>query len=540
MKIPPLLRRTDLLTGESLASLLERLVHLNYYENSGMIKWICQHSFEANPKKDNIFRPKNADTFLHLSQLTMINEEQLFDSSDHRFASVITPLDKKKAWMAWHNSEPKQILIQISLKKVRSNFSAQFCPLCLKDSAYHRLSWVPFASLVCLQHQCLLIDQCLKCGKKVSVMEIVNKACKNCKADLTQNKPVSVADDKFGLFSQQVIQSWFSIACPSPLDYGLPKQHPSVLYHLLDKIRMTLLHSQDGQNNLLTLLGDQSFQVTDKLKNNNNPALATYYLYRTAFQVITDWPDEFFSFLYAYSRDKEKRNTHKATVLPQCFQNIWNCSDFQFLHETLLTYFEIYEFKLPNSMLKNLKDLPWFIQKLGLWTKERTAQELEVSITTLHRLLGSISFSICRWRQVIPQLFISKNVLWIKQLWKVGLPITHACCWFGFTKIEILNLLQLNILSSHYLSTGTNQHWMLIDILSIKIFFERVISRLLLYDGNKDDLIHFRKVSSVPSISSSSLLQRIADGLLFAYKCSPSVDSLDDIYFIKSMFSKPK
>ena len=72
----PLLRRSKLLPGESLPSLLERLAKLNYYEHSRVIENICRIR-TGNRYVDNAARPKSAQTFLQLARLTRVNEHQM-------------------------------------------------------------------------------------------------------------------------------------------------------------------------------------------------------------------------------------------------------------------------------------------------------------------------------------------------------------------------------------------------------------------------------------------------------------------------------
>ena len=86
-----LLRRTQLLPGESLPSLLERLAQLNYYPHSGVLGWICRERIGDSAPQNNIARPKQAQTFFQLAQLTQISPEELFAASDHRFAPKSTP-----------------------------------------------------------------------------------------------------------------------------------------------------------------------------------------------------------------------------------------------------------------------------------------------------------------------------------------------------------------------------------------------------------------------------------------------------------------
>jgi hypothetical protein len=86
----PLLRRTQLLPGESLVSLLERLTLLNYYPTRLTLDHICRHRLKIPADKDDLTRPKWAETFQQLSDLTKISPEALYAASLHRFAPCLT------------------------------------------------------------------------------------------------------------------------------------------------------------------------------------------------------------------------------------------------------------------------------------------------------------------------------------------------------------------------------------------------------------------------------------------------------------------
>ena len=54
--IPPLLRRTQLLPGESLPSLLERLAQLNYYPSLRMLSCICCDHMDTPTNQDDLLK----------------------------------------------------------------------------------------------------------------------------------------------------------------------------------------------------------------------------------------------------------------------------------------------------------------------------------------------------------------------------------------------------------------------------------------------------------------------------------------------------
>lgn len=83
---------------------------------------------------------------------------------------------------------------------------AQFCPRCLAETTYHRLAWLPQAVSVCLAHRCLLVKGCPRCGARLKIVDVVEGCCGQCDFDLRTSSTISVADDAFSLFSQDLIQ----------------------------------------------------------------------------------------------------------------------------------------------------------------------------------------------------------------------------------------------------------------------------------------------------------------------------------------------
>ena len=550
MNVLPLLRRTQLLPGESLLSLLERLAQLNYYNHSGMMGWICHEGTENPCSLDNVARPKQVRTFFQLAQLTMIGPEELFAASDHCFAPVLTAPGKEKAFMPWPDGEPKQVITKAVVRhRIRRSSATQFCPLCLKESTYHRLSWIPVASNTCLRHECLLVHQCPQCGRNVSVAEIVKRQCKACKADLSEAQSVSVAGDELGMLSQQVIQSWLTVAPAPELPYGcaLPDHPPAVMYRLLDGLRLSLLTCQDDWPNLPDPLAGLSEQIKQKLHPGRRMSPASsYYLYRAAFKGIGHWPQGFYQFLDAYSQRNHKTQTSRSmrgrlgTFGYNWLRKAWQGPEFEFVQQSLVDYLLTRQIPLPYTMVKRFKDIPWFIERSGLWTKEQTAQALGISAQALNRLFLYGPLGKCLWpgSRSHFRLFQREKVLAIKKQWEEGLPLKHASCWLGLGPREVVRLVELGALTvERGLDSENSVDWIL-NKPSVIAFFETVVSQLRLYQGDPYDLVSLH--SAVRSmawvgIDSMTLLKCVADGILPGYKLKSSLQSLSFVYFLDSM-----
>jgi len=350
----PLLRRSNLLPGESLPSLLERLSLLNYY-NTGTIGWLC-HSNESNQCRINITQPNSAQAFFQLAQLTLISPEDLLAASKHFFAPLLYSSKNTKTFMRWFDGKNIQLL-NIAYRKIRPSHAAQFCPICLKNSPYHRLAWMPISSAICLQHKCLLLDQCPTCLKNITVAEIVAHQCKACKTDLAQIPPASAIDyNELGILSQRVIQSWLSLVpAPSlPINHTLPES--SAVMHLLwERLRMSLLTCQVDWNSLQTPLAGLHLYIPKTLNLRKKlPPKYAYYLYSKTFAGILNWPQGFYDFLDAYGQRNFNvfwsRNIRvRLGSLGQWFCKILGQPEFMSLHPVLQEYISARYLSLPIS-----------------------------------------------------------------------------------------------------------------------------------------------------------------------------------------------
>ena len=249
-----LLRRTPLLLGESLASLLERLALLNFYPNSRLLQKLSRNRLAPWVVEDELVRPTRLETFQQLLNLTALTLDELYAASDHRFAAALAPPDQAAPSMPWLENTTRLRLDRRSAQAhLRSASATQFCPLCLKAAPYQRLSWIPRAAAICLEHRCLLTDRCAHCWKRTTVADLVNRRCSNCRADLRRARVVSIAHDSCGILAQQVIQSWFGVVdIPAKVIEGthLPSESPVVLYHLLQLLARQLQKGQAEWPNL--------------------------------------------------------------------------------------------------------------------------------------------------------------------------------------------------------------------------------------------------------------------------------------------------
>ena len=87
----PLLRRTARLPGESLPSLLERLVQLNHYAGTTIWARLIPPPQAGLASPEHPGCPRYGATFLRLAHLTQLPVAELLAASAHAFTPALAP-----------------------------------------------------------------------------------------------------------------------------------------------------------------------------------------------------------------------------------------------------------------------------------------------------------------------------------------------------------------------------------------------------------------------------------------------------------------
>ena len=338
----PLLHRSSLRPSESLPSLLIRLAKGNFYHSPTMVIQLCQ---ERLTQRDQVTRPTQAETYQILAKLVRIGTDELYAASVQRFVSTVAPPDYEHRSILLPSGKTVPVLPDSALREhTRPESDVQFCPLCLMESAYHRVEWFPLAAAVCLHHQSLLVRGCSNCQEPISVKNILETRCSNCGFELTQSPTASVAVDQFGLFSQSVIQSWLGLCSITSIDNyePLPNEPSTSLYRLLDGLRRAVMGVQHSWDYLYDAPSGVGFPLFPcALKGDITPA-KSYILYATAFKGMVNWPQGFYDFLDAYRlRDGQLPSNYIRRDLGRIcvwLTRWWKHPAFQFVQEAFDQY----------------------------------------------------------------------------------------------------------------------------------------------------------------------------------------------------------
>jgi hypothetical protein len=540
------LRRTALLPDESLASLVERLTRLNFYTIPNVIQTVGQERLAAMHIADNLAYPAHLETFQQLAALTQLSLDDLYAASVQRFAAWLDPLDQAPPPIPWpdHTTRPR-VKPRWARTHLRAREAAQFCPLCLKAAAYHRVNWIPRAAAVCLEHLCLLTDHCQRCWKATTVADLVERRCLNCKADLRRAPHISIAHDHLAIRSQQVIQAWFNVANLPEETRGachLPSQPSYVLYHLLQLFARQLMKGRAEWPNLPRPLNGLANSIAATIEPQRAlKSEQAYFLYRSAFVGLLDWPEGLHRWLDAYGGWEE--TAPQTLTRPRCLQGVqhdwlnadWGEAPLAFVQRDVLDYVLKRGVPLSTTALRQLKDVPWFVEQSGLWTEECAAQALGLSVSDMRRFYPRGPLADCYWPQSQTNLirFTRAGILAVKQRWAEGWSLQDVSCWFGIETDNVRRLVDLDLLPTK----GECQD---VDDLSrfdpqvVREFLRQVAAHLNPYPESRGDLILMvEAVSEVRDlgVDLAVLLQCVLAGVLPAYQRHPELVSLYQIDF---------
>ena len=307
----PLLGHTPLQEGEALPSFLLRLGISNFYQPLTILRELIFDGLGDDvSRKDQIDLPRAIAVFERIADLAQVTCAQLFAATAHRFTEVIAPPGAKIGTLELPgNSYVSLLPAGIAQKLLRPKSACQYCPLCIQQHAYHRLHWLVLATSVCLEHQCLLVNQCYHCQRPLHIHEIVNAHCGKCGIDLRNAPCYFLQNDDFGLRSQRALQEWL-INTPNALPDQdcLPLHSPRALFQFIDGLRCTTQRlAQSGWDYLHTLPDHHEILASPyKVESRSLTPYQSFCTFATAFRGIVHWPSGFYEFLDAQFGQSDK------------------------------------------------------------------------------------------------------------------------------------------------------------------------------------------------------------------------------------------
>ena len=295
----PLLRRSSLLPDESLPSLVARLAWLNGYEPPTLLDRFCLAEVPAHLCRGTVDCWPPAAAFLRLAALTTISVADLYRASAHRFAPILTlPATVQPEGLDADGEELPVLDGTVILGHVRPSLTAQFCPRCLEDAVYHRLTWTPYAIAACLEHRCLLVQQCPGCHRPVTISMVTVATCHSCGTDLRTASAQDFSGDVWALQAQELIYGWLGLAqVPDVCTDALPDPRPAVCYGVLDVMRRLVMRSSPTWDYWHHISSDMTAPHRGLLELT---PVEIASVYATAMKGLRGWPESLSTFLHAY------------------------------------------------------------------------------------------------------------------------------------------------------------------------------------------------------------------------------------------------
>jgi TniQ len=206
---------------ESFVGYLLRLTEVNRYET---LSWILQFAHIKNCGRFKFSLAQNGSLDVSpLARLTGVDETTLTS------LLYVSMRDSERQlivdYSVFGNPVPHYM---ICLK------NPKVCPACLRDSKYARRIWELAPVTVCPSHECLLVDECPNCGKRISWNRKRVSLC-SCDFDWRGADPVQVTQNH-----QRVTRQIFKLCGLPPFDNwnGLVEaKNPLSTLTLVDFIR---------------------------------------------------------------------------------------------------------------------------------------------------------------------------------------------------------------------------------------------------------------------------------------------------------------
>ena len=174
----------------------------------------------------------------------------------------------------------------------------RYCPSCLADNPYYRLSWRLLHIDYCVEHECLLSDKCYVCGKRIPIFTYPSRIpfCPWCGSDLRMvlsdnHQTADVSKERI-----QDIKIIRSFTSPLPLNYW--PGYINLSQFLASKFQRAFEVLNLSRFDISNALGIKSNRLWDILSgsvNRKSISFEAYFVLLNSFGIslseliVTDW-----------------------------------------------------------------------------------------------------------------------------------------------------------------------------------------------------------------------------------------------------------
>lgn len=187
----------------------------------------------------------------------------------------------------------------------------RFCPLCLKEGVYQRKSWISCHSILCSDHNIILVDFCNICKNILNTKSIVQDECQYCNNKLS-NSPFKEKFPNHFIEYQQVMNQILE-------QNSLILTHPWIedartYVQTLDYLALWVAKMTPEDDISLIEYGmhfTRKVLERNHLKNYRSIEQAAC-LYSFVFKILKNWPSEFNKFIR--KAEQQDENPYKSFV----------------------------------------------------------------------------------------------------------------------------------------------------------------------------------------------------------------------------------
>lgn len=299
---------------ESIFSFLLRLTRINNYPST---YWIYDNIGLIKKEAKIIFPKHEALQKLHI--LTGIS---------------IKELNKLTYFSDLNIKEDKKMEFSLVYHYAIDGKNSKICPLCFKENPYQRKVWDFKTVIACPIHNCVLIDECNHCHKKISHFRREIGKC-NCGNSLT-NLPIIKAENHELMYSSFIYQI---LGCNNTLEYNLENVKFPIgnlkLYQILF-LSISLL-------NRLYYAKEKKFLRLAGISYDNCLREILKYIHG----IFINWPNGFYEYLEEYKNHvpKTKNKGGISNNFNQLYLYLYNVvivDEYNFLRNEFENYLKDY------------------------------------------------------------------------------------------------------------------------------------------------------------------------------------------------------
>jgi hypothetical protein len=269
-----------------------------------------------------------------------------------------------------------------------------------------------------------------------------------------------VADDAFGLFSQDLIQVCLRLSTSTKVGSGgLPDQPGFILYQVMYGLHRAIRTIQRRWDYLHDPFDVDTAVSLFPCKNKTNMTpFKSYVLYATAVKGLVNWPHGFYDFLNAFRlRDQAEPTGTVADdlgcIYTSWLRNFWKQPEFSFLQVAFDKYLqENFAFALALQQ-KYRGPTTGYADAMGsdYINYHDAAQRLNTSVGIVERSikLGLLANYPQSRRTLTHQRFklaSRASVLALKQRWRYGIPLSDVARLLGVNQNITQDLMQAGLI----------------------------------------------------------------------------------------------